>query len=126
MNSISCGGHRITWFNPYPWKWTDPNGHVWYDHSAERNGEGRAASGLSIEVPGIALPTHYTLKGWWKLHLPGNVVVTTQQVDIGPAGTGTVDLNAALAWQVYKTPDKVEFGPWSAVYLGQDKPISNT
>lgn len=120
---IVLSGNNITWFLPKPWKWIDPDGFIWHDIAAERRYEGAAASGLQYNIPGIALPNdHQTLRGWWRLnllHLEKSII--TRQVDVGPRG-GIVDLNAVLAYQIYKRPDNVERGPWNADYLGQTLP----
>ena len=121
VESIKLSGRNLTWFNPNPYTWTAPSGVVWNDKSARHFKEQENASGLSIDVPGVALPNRKTLKGWWRITLPDGRVVVTQQVDIGPRGKGVLDLNAALASQFYDGPKNVT-GKWSAIYLGKELP----
>jgi hypothetical protein len=120
---IILHGDNITWFNPKPWKWPDPNGFIWIDTEARLNGEGRNASGIDFNIPGIALPNHHhTLGGWWRVNFINLKKYTiTQQVDVGP-DTGVVDLNAPLAYQLFGSPEKVNRGPWNADYIGKELP----
>jgi hypothetical protein len=121
VESIKLSGRNLTWFNPKPYIFTTPTGTVWFDRSAKKLHEQENASGLPIDVPGVALPGRKTLEGWWLITLPDGQKVVTQQVDIGPRGKGVLDLNAALASQFYDRPQDVT-GKWSAVYLGRKLP----
>jgi hypothetical protein len=126
---IILSGHRVTWFLPKPWVWVDPTGHRWRDGGAEHGNEGPYASGHALDdTLGIALPNRFhTLGGWWELSLTGpGLTAVVLQLDIGPTGTGTVDLNAPLAYAVFKAPDKVGDGAWSARYIGRTLPAGTS
>jgi hypothetical protein len=91
---------RMTWFNPYPYNYTDPaTGRAWNDTGARKLREGPHASGLPITTPGFASSNRQTLGHWHEVTLPDGRKYITQQTDIGPPGV--VDLNGALASQAY-------------------------
>jgi hypothetical protein len=113
---------RMTWFNPRPWSYTDPNtGITWTDTSARARGEGPHASGLPISTPGIATAGRGGLGGWYEVTLPDGRKFVTQKTDVGPPGV--VDLNAALASQAYpRGPQSIPRGRATARYLGRNLP----
>jgi hypothetical protein len=124
MGDVVFVGSRVTWFlgSGNQWRWTDPTGHVWYDDSAERNGEGPYASGRPYNTPGIALPNnHATLRGWFRVVMPRiNIVMVVPHIDIAPKGD--VDLSAPLAFMVFTEPGKVDNTAWSAEFVGHAVP----
>lgn len=115
-------GQHVTWFLPKPWRWADPQGHVWHDGGAEANGEGPYASGLPIETPGIALPNNGdSLGGYWHVLMPRmNIEMVVRQVDVGP-NKPVIDLSAPLAFLLFTTPGDVpDYTPWSAEFIGHE------
>lgn len=113
---------RMTWFNPYPYSYTDPaTGRNWTDTGARKLREGPHASGLPITTPGIALSSRQGLGGWHEVTLPDGRKYITQQTDIGPPGV--VDMNAALASQAYPGGQNTMKGrDITTRYIGQTLP----
>ena len=111
----------MTWFNPRPRSYTDPNtGITWTDTSARARGEGPHASSLPISTPGIATAGRGGLGGWYEVTLPDGRKFVSQKTDVGPPGV--IDLNAALASQAYPRGPRSVPGRASARYLGRDLP----
>jgi hypothetical protein len=95
-----------TWFLGKPWTWTDPQGHVWHDVSAERRREGPYASGLPPGTPGFASATRRGLGGWYELTLPDGRKYVTRKVDVGPKGV--IDFSAPAAHELFGTQAEAE------------------
>jgi len=118
-------GGRITWFNPAPHSYTDPQtGITWTDTSARARGEGPHAGGLPISTPGIAMSGGGQLNHWFEVTMPDGSRHVVQKTDIGPPGV--IDFNAAFASKLARTPaefDKLSGqGRATARYIGPSLP----
>jgi hypothetical protein len=119
MSSPTTG--RMTWFNPRPYAYTDPNtGTTWNDTGARSLREGPHASGLPISTPGFATAGNRALGHWYEVTTPDGQKQIIQKTDIGPPGV--VDLNAAAASRAYANPNAVPSGQAQVRYIGKDLP----
>lgn len=92
---------------------------------------GQTASGISLAKPGIAVYTHSSLKGYWKVAAPNGKIAILQQTDIGPSASGSrgrriVDVNSVAVRSVFGLKQGNSFptdqGDWKIEYMGKDKP----
>lgn len=114
-----------TWFYTEPGGFKGDNG-VWNDVQGAR--EGKPASGLSSDIPGIAVPNRNTLGHYYRVQAPNGEEQIVQQTDYGP-GRGPVangigiDINAPLADRFGYTPKNFPSGgQFKYEYLGKENP----
>jgi hypothetical protein len=111
---------RSTWFD------TNPGGYKgWNDPAGAR--EGKHASGLPGDTPGIATNDPSKLGQWVMLHSPDGRSSAVRYVDIGPGKRSTSkgvvrDINAAAADQFGYTPKTYTEKGWSHDHIGKELP----
>ncbi len=85
----------------------------------------QTASGISINVPGIAVYNHSTLGGYWLMQAPNGRQFVVQQTDIGPAPwTGRLfDFTESLLTRIgYTTSNFPTDAQATGYYLGKTIP----